>query len=338
MIAMAAPRLSTRAALLGALLALALLAPAAAQGGSSSQGPARPAFGQAGLHYLAGELHLYRNGDDDVYLWYETEDLAAEVIADSNGWWRLHAEGEEYTVFSSGDREEASFYERPWTEALPPRIVEGSLSFEVSGSEGRTAFELDGPGRSLRVSLADGGLLTFSTEAPRLSFADYEGELSEYPGAPAEEEEPGQAGFHYLIGAQLHLYRDRGGDVYLWYGSGKLAVELIADSNGWWRILSGGKGYAIFPSTPSKSAQDFYERPWEEPLPEAEPVEAELSFPVEGSEGQTRFELSEDSVEILLPDGLTKLSLSAREQKVVMVNEYGKRFAYPADLRKTEGN
>lgn len=55
-------------------------------------------------------------------------------------------------------------------------------------------------------------------------------------------------------------------DVGLWNEGARTVIELHAGSNGWWHLRTSEQEFVVWPLGGS-SPQDFFARPWREPLP-----------------------------------------------------------------------
>jgi len=289
------------------------------------------AFAKPGVHYLAGDLHVLRNEDGDLYLWHTARDFAVEIIKDSNGWWRLRLDGEEYVVYSSGRKEKQSFYDRPWSKVPEPEIVSDYVSFELVGKEGKTTVSLDDS--MAAILLSDGGSISIPTKEPYAAYLDSESAFSIYP-EETDNDGFGKRGVHFAIG-DLHMLRTDDRSVCFWYASGKLAVEVWEGTNGWWNLRYDEKEYTIFPGDPcSKNEASFFARPWES-APAAKAVSGDARFATRGESGTISFEAGHTAVKVAFADG-SSLSLSTRSQQVKLANSSGSTVVFPAALKDIE--
>jgi hypothetical protein len=115
----------------------------------------------------------------------------------------------------------------------------------------------------------------------------------------------GTAGQRFQFGGWT-IERMSSGDTYLWFGSGpSAAIELIKDSNGWWRLATPGNEWVMW-STGSREAQHFYEHPWQSAGTSIQAPDGG-SFTLEGSFGSqtlvTRIEISGRNLAITVADG-----------------------------------
>ncbi len=115
----------------------------------------------------------------------------------------------------------------------------------------------------------------------------------------------GEEGVLYVMG-RWSLHREPGSnEVNLWYDNGRYAIELIADSNGWWRWRGHGNEHKVEPwgpLTPVRGkGREFYERPWERPSKTpARQVSPGSGFEVRGKHGLAEIRFEEGEIRIKL--------------------------------------
>ncbi len=122
------------------------------------------------LFQIGDWMFYYPSGDNDIYLWHTSKNIALEIVGDSNGWWHLSTKNNgENTVYSNGSQAKSSFYNRPWKKRLtqsPTRVKQGS-KFTLSGQYGKTIFSIY---YGLRIQLTDKGIIELSLSEPRVTF------------------------------------------------------------------------------------------------------------------------------------------------------------------------
>jgi hypothetical protein len=122
------------------------------------------------LFQLGDWLFYYPSGNNDVYLWHTSQNIALEIVGDSNGWWHISTKNNgENTVYSNGSQAKASFYNRPWQKRLtqtPTRVKQGS-KFTLSGKHGKTIFSVS---YGLKIQLTDKGVIEILPSKPKVTF------------------------------------------------------------------------------------------------------------------------------------------------------------------------
>lgn len=301
--------------------------------------PAAGDFGGKNKLYVMGQWRLYYpEGDNDVYLWTKNGDYAAEIIGDSNGWWKWRQQKTEHTVWPyNGSLEKDNFYERPWeniggkSEYAVPR----GASFRVNGSEGVTNYEYSGD--SIIITLTDGGRVTLDAHSTTARFINEDGESFSYAqGARASGGAShgqyaafGEKDTLFAIGDWRLYYPSGDNDIYIWHIDERQAVEIVGDSNGWWQWKNGGSEYTVWSADGSTDKDKFYARPWEKYRNSSgNRVSDGASFTVAGDNGSTRFRLNGNTLTVKLADS-GQLSIPLANTRISYVNSGGQRYNYP---------
>ena len=110
-------------------------------------------------------------------------------------------------------------------------------------------------------------------------------------------------------------------DGYVWFGPEPRAVELIGDSNGWFRWRDGAVSHVVW-SSGNVSDQSLYAAPWEE---EGAEVELDHRLALVGSGGPTWFVPEADGLEVTLTDG-QRLVFSPEVCSVGLFDRQGARL------------
>ena len=97
-----------------------------------------PAFGKAGVVFAVGVWRIVKvifSGLELMYLWTGNGDKAIELVAVSNGYWRLRSGAEEKIVFPTGSPEDRQFYDRPWLRSHNTPFPVSRIVYEHKGTE-----------------------------------------------------------------------------------------------------------------------------------------------------------------------------------------------------------
>jgi len=128
-------------------------------------------FGTPDQLFQLGEwMFYYPSGNNDVYLWHNSQNIAVEIVGDSNGWWHLARKNSgEMTIYSNGSQAKASFYNRPWRKRFTqsPTPVKPGSKFILSGTHGKTTFSLS---YGLKIELTDRGVIEILPFEPKVTF------------------------------------------------------------------------------------------------------------------------------------------------------------------------
>lgn len=320
---------------------------------------------------------VWPSSGNDVYLWQgDTGEQAIEIIGDSNGWWRYRHDSNDCVVWSNGDTTPQSFYDTPWQAAAlsdqPPQTPERTFYFLVPGTQGVTTFHLDGD--CVMVRLTDGGMIEVpvfggavrytsprtgstvqlpvdsTTENFANTYAEPEtGDAWAIPlPEPRHHHRPNHTAIAldtpYRFGNWRLMWPSDDNDLYLWYGAdAKYAIEVIGDSNGWWRWRADSQERVVW-SSGHTSQQDFFDRPWHDIDTQAQhlapAIAASLSFSIKGTNGLTRFDFEHDELVITLTDG-GRIGVRATDPQIDFISPRSQRAvklpsAAPGHHRRSE--
>lgn len=125
----------------------------------------------------------------------------------------------------------------------------------------------------------------------------------------------------YAMGQWYLFWPGDDNDVYLWFRDQRRALEIVGDSNGWWKRLDGTRGVCVF-STGREQDQAFYNEPWKRVSTGQAKAAQPGSFVVAGKNGSTKFVYDGSTITITLTDGGV-LSLRSTS-RVVEFRDYTK--------------
>ena len=212
-----------------------------------------------------GNWIVWRPEDDRLLLTHAGDEIAIEIITDSNGWFRFVAKADERICWSSGETESQSlgvpfrsFYRRTANAVLTAtgcKIDEYTIRF-VDGS-------------MHMICSADNETVIVAPRASAFRFHTYDGKDVEFPSGrqttPAKPVRPVAAGGVSIASlpqgqgakfGQWTLWKPVKDYVVLTHPTGPMAVEVWLQSNGWYRLGHGDSQYVVW-SSGEKEAQNL---------------------------------------------------------------------------------
>jgi hypothetical protein len=290
------------------------------------------AFGTPDVTFRFGIWHARATRHKSIYFWTGNGDPALEVVLDSNGWWRIRHQSREKSVWSSGDTHVGdlldNFERRPWLDLPSTPVSISRASYQGSGRSGTTSIDVAND--QIRITLTDKGEIRLDARSPKVTFRTNGGRtvsFDEAATAPPPTAEFGTPDVVYSVGIWRIVRTTLGGagQISFWTGNGDTAVEVVLDSNGWWRVRDRSREQIVW-SAGHTSPQNFYERPWQNPGRAAVPIST-ASYQARGSEGTTFVDVANDQIRITLTDR-GEIRFDPRSPRITFRTNGGKTVSF----------